>query len=185
MPLCRLAMGIEPSEYYDRLFEEHGLQHCEVYVDIPSHPVFLDGRPWSMWAIGADMDDAMEKATHVAFTALCSQNLAAIEGAPISLYPIQGHSDPEWKARKDEVGNIFQVHYHSGWAYMAGYAQHLFQLQHNTQCIVASSDVALFVMPRRSRTSPRRSVTWPRRKVSYVSRLGTWRVAFTTRRRHF
>jgi chromosome segregation ATPase len=37
----------------------------------------------------------------------------------------------------DEVGNVFQVHYHSGWAYMAGYAQHLFQLQHDTQCIVA------------------------------------------------
>jgi hypothetical protein len=35
-------------------------------------------------------------------------------------------SDPEWKARMDEVGNAFQVHYHSGWAYMAGYAQHLF-----------------------------------------------------------
>jgi hypothetical protein len=36
----------------------------------------------------------------------------------------------------DEVGNVFQVHYHSGWAYMAGYAQHLFQLQHDTQHIV-------------------------------------------------
>jgi chromosome segregation ATPase len=37
----------------------------------------------------------------------------------------------------DEVGNVFQVHYHSGWAYMAGYVQHLFRLQHDTQCIVA------------------------------------------------
>jgi hypothetical protein len=37
----------------------------------------------------------------------------------------------------DEVGNVFQAHYHSGWAYMAGYAQHLFQLQHDTQRIVA------------------------------------------------
>jgi hypothetical protein len=37
----------------------------------------------------------------------------------------------------DEVGNVFQIHYHSGWAYMAGYAQHLFQLQHDTQSIVA------------------------------------------------
>jgi hypothetical protein len=36
----------------------------------------------------------------------------------------------------DEVGNIFQVNYHCGWAYMAGYAQHLLQLQHNTQHIV-------------------------------------------------
>jgi chromosome segregation ATPase len=37
----------------------------------------------------------------------------------------------------DEVGNVFQVHYHNCWAYMAGYAQHLFQLQHDTQHIVA------------------------------------------------
>jgi hypothetical protein len=37
----------------------------------------------------------------------------------------------------DEVANIFQVHYHSGWAYKVGYARHLFQLQHDTQCIIA------------------------------------------------
>jgi hypothetical protein len=49
-------------------------------------------------AIGANMDDATEKATHLALTALCSQNLAATAGMPISLYPIQDHSDPEWKA---------------------------------------------------------------------------------------
>jgi hypothetical protein len=48
-----------------------------------------------------------------------------------------------------------------------------------------SSGVVLLVMTRRSRTSPRRLVTWPRRMVPCVSRLGTWRVAFTTRRRHF
>jgi chromosome segregation ATPase len=36
----------------------------------------------------------------------------------------------------DEVGNVFQVHYHSGWVYIAEYAQHLFQLQHDTQHIV-------------------------------------------------
>jgi hypothetical protein len=108
-------------EYYGRLYE-HGLQRCEVHVDIPSHPVFPDGSSWSTWAIGANMDDAMEKAAHMALIALCSQNLAAIAGTPISLYPIQDRSDPEWKARMDEVGNVFQVHYHSGWAYMAGYA---------------------------------------------------------------
>jgi hypothetical protein len=34
--------------------------------------VFPDGSPWSMWAIGADMDDAMEKDAHMALTALCS-----------------------------------------------------------------------------------------------------------------
>jgi NADPH-dependent ferric siderophore reductase len=59
-------------EYYGRIYEEHGLQRCEVYVDVLSHPIFIDGSPWSMWAIGADMDDAMEKAAHMALTALCS-----------------------------------------------------------------------------------------------------------------
>jgi hypothetical protein len=113
-------------EYYGRLYEEHGLQRCKVYINIPSHPVFPDGSPWSMWSIGADMDDAMDKAAHMALTALCSQNLAATVGTPISLYPIQDCSDPEWNARMDEVGNIFQVHYHSGWAYKVGYARHLF-----------------------------------------------------------
>jgi hypothetical protein len=68
------------------------------------------------------MDDAMEKAAHITLTALCSQNLAATAGTAISLYPIQDHSDPKWKARMDEVDNVFQVHYHSGWAYMDGYA---------------------------------------------------------------
>jgi hypothetical protein len=48
-----------------------------------------------------------------------------------------------------------------------------------------SSGAILLVMPRRSRTSPRRSVAWPRRMVSSVSRLGTWRVTFATRRRNF
>jgi hypothetical protein len=37
----------------------------------------------------------------------------------------------------DEVGNVFHVHYHSGLTYMAGYAQHLFHLQHDTQRIIA------------------------------------------------
>jgi hypothetical protein len=41
------------------------------------------------------------------------------------------------------------------------------------------------VMPRKSRTPPRRLVTRPRRLVSCVSRSGTWRVPFATKRRHF
>jgi NADPH-dependent ferric siderophore reductase len=70
--LVQTGYGDRAPEYYGRLYEEHGLQRCEVYVDILSHPMFLDGSPWSTWAIGADMDDAMEKAAHMALTALCS-----------------------------------------------------------------------------------------------------------------
>jgi hypothetical protein len=135
--IMQTSYGDEVPEYYGRLFEEHGLQCCEVYVDIPSHLVFPDGSPWSTWVIGNDMDDTMEKAAHMALTALCSQNMPATAGMPISLYPIQDRSDPKWKARMDEASNVFQDHHHSAWAYMASYAQHLFQLQHDTQCIIA------------------------------------------------
>jgi hypothetical protein len=100
-------------EYYGRLYEEHRLQRCEVYIDITSHLVFPDRSPWSTWAIGSDMDDAMEKAAHMALTALCSQNLSATVTMSISLYPIQDRSNPEWKARMDEVGNVFHIHYHN------------------------------------------------------------------------
>jgi hypothetical protein len=48
-----------------------------------------------------------------------------------------------------------------------------------------SSDVVLLAMPRKSRASPRRSATRPKRLVSCVSRSGTWRVTFMTRKRHF
>jgi hypothetical protein len=48
-----------------------------------------------------------------------------------------------------------------------------------------SSGVVLLAMPRKSRTSPRRSVAWPRRWVPCVSKSGTWRVTFVTRKRHF
>jgi hypothetical protein len=95
--------GDRAPEYYGQLYEEHGLQRYEVYVDISSHPMFPDGSPWSTWANGVNMDDAMEKAAHMALTALCSQNLAATAGTPMSLYPISDRSDTEWKARMDEV----------------------------------------------------------------------------------
>jgi DNA polymerase I-like protein with 3'-5' exonuclease and polymerase domains len=126
--LVQTGYGDKTPEYYGWLFEEHGLQRCEVYVDIPSHPMFPDGTPWSAWSIGADMDDAMEKAAHMVLTTLCSQNMPTIAGTPISLYPIQDRSDLEWKARMDEASNIYLVHHHSGWMYMTRYAQHLFQL---------------------------------------------------------
>jgi hypothetical protein len=59
--LVQTGYGDRALEYYGQLYEEHGLQHYEVYIDIPS-----------TWAIGADMDDAMEKAAHMALAALCS-----------------------------------------------------------------------------------------------------------------
>jgi hypothetical protein len=86
--LMHIGYREEVPKYHRRLYIEHGLPHCEVYVDIWSHPVFPDGRPWSMWVIRNDMDDAIEKAAHVALTALSSQRLPNTVGTPISLYPV-------------------------------------------------------------------------------------------------
>jgi hypothetical protein len=68
------------------------------------------------------MDDAMEKAAHVALTVLCSQCLPDTTGTLISPYSIQDYSDLEWRARIDKAWNDFQDHYHGGWVYMARYA---------------------------------------------------------------
>jgi hypothetical protein len=69
--LMLTGYGDRAPKYYGRLYEEHGLQRWEVYIDISSHPVFPNGSPWSMWVIGADVDHAMEKAAHMSLTALC------------------------------------------------------------------------------------------------------------------
>jgi hypothetical protein len=50
--LVQTSYGDKGPEYYSRLCEEHDLQLYEVYVDIPSHPVFVDGSTWSTWDIG-------------------------------------------------------------------------------------------------------------------------------------
>jgi hypothetical protein len=54
--LVQTSYGEEVPEYHGWLYEEHGLPLSEVHVDIPSHPVFLDGIPWSTWVIGNDID---------------------------------------------------------------------------------------------------------------------------------
>jgi hypothetical protein len=89
------------------------------------------------------MDDVVEKDAHMALTALRLQNLPATVGTTISLYPIQDLSNPEWKDHMNEASNIYQVHHHTSWTYMAHYGQHLFQLQQDTQRIVASQQCRL------------------------------------------
>jgi hypothetical protein len=126
----------EVPEYSGRLYMEHGLPRCEVYIDIQSHPVFPDGSPWSTWLIRSDMDDAMEKAAHLALTTLCSKRLLDTADMPILLYLIQDRSNPEWMTHMAMACNVFQDHYHAGWAYMVRYAQHMFQLLHDTQRII-------------------------------------------------
>jgi hypothetical protein len=134
--LMQTCYGEEVLEYYGWLYEEHDLPQCEFHVDILSHPMFPDGSPWSTWVIRNNMDDTMEKDAPLVLTTLCVQCLAGITGTTIALYPIQDHSNPEWKSRIDGACDIFQDHYHGGWVYMARYTQHMFKLQQGTQYTV-------------------------------------------------
>jgi hypothetical protein len=70
--LVQTGYGDDVPEYHGQHYEEHDLPSYEVYIDIWSYPVFPDGSLWSTWVIGNDIDDVMEKAAHVALTALCS-----------------------------------------------------------------------------------------------------------------
>jgi hypothetical protein len=96
--LVQTGYGEEVSEYRGWLYMEHCLPHCEVHVDILSHLVFPDGSPWSTWVIRNNMDDAIEKAAHLALITLCSQNLPATTDTHIFLYLVHHCSDLEWKA---------------------------------------------------------------------------------------
>jgi hypothetical protein len=71
--------------------------------------MFPDWSPWSTWAIGAIMDNAMEKATH---------HLVLTESACHSRHAYLTVPDP---------GPLRpRVDYYDGWAKMANYAQHPF-----------------------------------------------------------
>jgi hypothetical protein len=61
--LLQTDYGEEVIEYRRWLYMEHGLPHCEVYIDIPSHLVFPDRSPWSTWDVWNDMDALQENST--------------------------------------------------------------------------------------------------------------------------
>jgi hypothetical protein len=65
-------------------FQAHGLNVCEVLVEIPLDPT----APWKGAVIGSEVDDAIEKMAHVALTSLCERSLATITDTPIALFLI-------------------------------------------------------------------------------------------------
>jgi hypothetical protein len=80
--LVQTSYGEELPGYHRWLYEEHDLPYYEVHVDILSRPVCPHGSPWSTRVIGNDMDDTMEKATHIMLTALCLQHLPDTRARP-------------------------------------------------------------------------------------------------------
>jgi hypothetical protein len=183
--LVQTGYGDRAPEYYGRLYEEHGLQRCEVYVDIPSHPVFPDGRPWSMWAIGPTWMMLWRRL-------LTWHSLPCARSTWLLLRACPSHCI---LSRTDltQSGRLAWMRWTMSFRFITTVAGHTwsdmpsicFSCSTMLSASSRSSDAILLAMPRKSRASPRRSAARPRRLVPCVSRSGTWRVAFMTRKKHF
>jgi hypothetical protein len=83
--LVRLGYDGPIPVYRCRPFQAHGLNCCEVQVEIPVNPTTL----WIGVIIGCEVDDVIKKMKHVALTALCERSLTTTVDTSISLFLIR------------------------------------------------------------------------------------------------
>jgi hypothetical protein len=106
----------------------HGQDKCEVNVVIPLNPT----KPWMTTVIGVKLDETVEQTSQVALTSLCESRLIDTAAIPIALFLIRNQEDHVWKQRHEAMSNPKGLHFHAGMAALAGYAQHMFNLQAST-----------------------------------------------------
>jgi hypothetical protein len=126
--LRQLGYERDAPVYRGRMSMAHGQDKCEVNVVIPLNPM----EPWMATIIGVELDETVEQTAQLALTSLCETRLADTAAMPIALFPIRNQEDPVWKQRLEAVSNPEGSHFHAGMAALAGYAQHLFNLQAST-----------------------------------------------------
>jgi hypothetical protein len=114
--------------YRSHMSMAHGQDKCEVNVVIPLNPM----EPWMAIVIGVELDETVEQTAQVALTSLCESRLADTAAMPITLFPICNQEDHVWKQCLKAVSNPKGPHFHDGMAALAGYVQHLFNLQAST-----------------------------------------------------
>jgi hypothetical protein len=107
--LRQLGYDGDAPIYRGRMSMTHGQDKCEVNVVIP-----------------------LNQTAQVALTSLCETRLTDTVAMPITLFPIRNQEDPVWKQRLEAVSNPEGPHFHTGMAALAGYAQHMFNLQART-----------------------------------------------------
>jgi hypothetical protein len=95
---------------------------------IPLNPT----ESWMIIVIRVELDETVEQTAQVALTSLCESRLTDTAAMPIALFPIHNQEDPMWKQRLETVSNPEGPHFHAGMAALAGYAQHMFNLQAST-----------------------------------------------------
>jgi hypothetical protein len=126
--LLHLGYDGDALVYCCRLSTAHGMDQCEVSVTIPFDPT----EPWSGSVISSKPNTGVELMAHMALTSLYEDRLATTAALPIALLPIRNHENPVWQQRLEAASNLKGPHFHVGMTSLAKYAQHLFNLQHNT-----------------------------------------------------
>jgi hypothetical protein len=114
--------------YRGHMSMTHGQDKCEVNVVIPLNPT----EPWMATVIGVELDETVEQTAQVTLTSLCESSLVDTAAMPITLFPIRNQKDPVWKQCLEAVSNSEGPQFHVGMAALAGYAQHMFNLQAST-----------------------------------------------------
>jgi hypothetical protein len=106
----------------------HGQDKCEVNMVIPLNPM----ESWMATVIGVELDETVEQTAQVALTFMCETCLTDTAVMPIVLFPIHNQEDPVRKRRLEAVSNPVGPHFHASMAALAGYVQHMFNLQAST-----------------------------------------------------
>jgi hypothetical protein len=73
-------------------FWAHGLNMCEVKVELPFDPM----TPWTGAIVSSEIDNTVENMAHVNLTSLCERSLAATVEMLIMLFPIRDQEVPMW-----------------------------------------------------------------------------------------
>jgi hypothetical protein len=82
--LLHLGYNRDVPVYRGRMSTVHGQDRCEVSVTIPLSLT----EPWGVTIIGAELDETVEQASHVALTALCESRLNDTAAMLIALFLI-------------------------------------------------------------------------------------------------
>jgi hypothetical protein len=126
--LIRVGYDGDAPVYRCRLSMGRGMDQCEVSMMIPFDPM----EPWSGSVIGSEPDTSIELTVHMTLTSFCEDCLTATAALPITLLSIRNQENPIWKQRLEAVSNLKGTHFHTRMTSLARYAQHLFNIQHNT-----------------------------------------------------
>jgi hypothetical protein len=126
--LRQLGYNGDAPVYRGCMSMAHGQDKCEVNVGIPLNPM----EPWMATVIGVELDETVEQTAQVALTSVCESRLADTAAMPIALFLIRNQENHVWKQCLEAVSNPEGPHFHVGKAALAGYAQHIFNLQANT-----------------------------------------------------